>query len=65
MSASDPKVIHWDTRLLDYGYAPGNYIIKCWHCKEQVWECDKRATSCQQCAEKRMNNNLAMYQGLE
>jgi hypothetical protein len=39
--------------LKQYGYAPGGYIITCFDCKETVWDCDKRASICRPCAEKR------------
>jgi len=39
--------------LRDHGYAPGNYIIRCLDCKQQCWDCDKRAARCRPCAEKR------------
>lgn len=32
-----------------YGWAPGDYLCKCYHCKEQFIG-DKRATSCADCA---------------
>lgn len=57
--------LEFDRRLLDFGYAPGGYIIKCFDCKEQSWDCDKRALRCKECAQKRLNESLAMYQGLE
>lgn len=39
--------------LKQYGYAPGGYIITCFDCKQKVWDCDKRASICRPCAEKR------------
>lgn len=39
--------------LKQYGYAPGDYIITCFDCKQKVWDCDKRASICRPCAEKR------------
>lgn len=39
--------------LIDYGYAPGGYAITCFDCKEKAWDCDKRASVCKPCAEKR------------
>jgi len=38
-------------RLLPYGYAPGNYMSKCFACEKVVADVDKRATSCRPCAE--------------
>lgn len=38
--------------LKPYGYAPGGYIIRCHTCKQQVWNCDKRALNCASCATK-------------
>lgn len=55
----------FDPQLLNFGYAPGNYIIKCWDCKQDRWDCDKRAARCKECAERRMRDQMAMYQGLE
>lgn len=38
--------------LKPYGYAPGGYIIRCHTCKQQAWNCDKRALNCASCATK-------------
>jgi len=36
-------------KLVDYGYATGNYSVTCVHCTRQILA-DKRATSCAECA---------------
>lgn len=38
-------------RLLPYGYAPGNYMSKCFACEKVFPDMDKRATRCRPCAE--------------
>lgn len=38
-------------RLLPYGYAPGNYMSKCFTCEKVFPDMDKRATRCRPCAE--------------
>lgn len=43
--------------LKQYGYAPGGYTIRCFDCEEKVWDCDKRASICRPCAEKRHTAN--------
>jgi hypothetical protein len=37
--------------LKPYGYAPGNYMAKCYGCEKVVEFVDKRATRCRPCAE--------------
>ena len=37
--------------LIPFGYAPGNYMNICTHCNNQIFNCDKRAYSCRECAE--------------
>ena len=44
-------------RLLPYGYAPGNYMSKCFACEKVVADVDKRATSCRPCAEAAFKNH--------
>lgn len=51
--------LKWDRRLLDYSYAPGNYMIICWSCKQQVHDCDKRALRCLECAQAMLNEQLS------
>jgi hypothetical protein len=46
-----PQRKDWE-HLMKYGYAPGWYIMRCPICKEQVWNVDKRALCCKDCAEK-------------
>ncbi len=41
------------THLKRYGYAPGNYMIRCRRCTEVKTDLDKRAICCKPCAEKR------------
>lgn len=36
--------------LVRFGYAPGRYMGRCRSCDETMVDCDKRATSCIQCA---------------
>jgi hypothetical protein len=59
--ARQPTYAEWTGRdepdpewwpLRQFGYAPGGYIITCRGCDLQNWDCDKRATTCRQCAEK-------------
>lgn len=37
--------------LKPYGYAPGNYMIRCSSCRQIVQDVDKRAWRCRACAE--------------
>lgn len=48
----------WE-HLIQFGWAPGGYLIKCGDCGEQPWWCDKRAWRCRPCAEKRHAHFLA------
>lgn len=43
--------------LRDFGYAPGNYSIKCFDCGQESLFCDKRATRCETCAKQAMTEN--------
>lgn len=47
----------FDRRLIEFGYAPGGYTGKCIHCDQATDSVDKRATSCKQCAEKRLEES--------
>ena len=38
--------------LNDFGYAPGNYTIKCMDCGDKPWFCDKYSIRCEECAKK-------------
>lgn len=40
--------------LRDFGYAPGSYTMKCPDCQREVWDVDKRARRCKECAEQRL-----------
>lgn len=48
-----PKREPADPVLLAYGYAPGNYMIKCIDCGATPIDCDKRAARCKQCAQRK------------
>lgn len=43
--------------LQDFGYAPGNYTIKCLDCGQEALWCDKRAARCETCAKQAMAEN--------
>ncbi|RTL40529.1 MAG: hypothetical protein EKK53_15180 [Burkholderiales bacterium] len=45
---AEPDWLH----LKAYGYAPGNYMSRCFRCNGTFAGLDKRATSCRACAEK-------------
>jgi len=45
-SASIPNASVWPL----YGYAPGNYMGKCYDCQETFYDLDKRAWRCLGCA---------------
>jgi len=47
-SADNPSLEH----LKSFGYAPGNYQIKCRSCENVIDHADKRASRCQLCAVK-------------
>ena len=47
----EPVCKNWLTILRSFGYAPGDYLIKCRHCDKQVMNVDKRAVCCRECAE--------------
>jgi len=40
--------------LRPFGYAPGDYMVRCRQCNKQTFGADKRAIACRPCAEKRM-----------
>lgn len=40
--------------LRDFGYAPGSYTMKCPDCQREVWDVDKRARRCKECAEQQL-----------
>lgn len=43
--------------LHDFGYAPGNYSIKCLDCGQEALWCDKRASRCETCAKQALAEN--------
>lgn len=51
--AGEPR----ELTLHDFGYAPGNYSIKCLDCGQEALWCDKRAARCKTCAEQAMREN--------
>jgi|APSaa5957512535_1039671.scaffolds.fasta_scaffold04652_5 hypothetical protein len=36
--------------LVRFGYAPGNYMSRCWSCGDNLWNVDKRCHTCEPCA---------------
>jgi hypothetical protein len=44
--------------LLDYGYAPGNYMSRCLTCDQTMQDVDKRCRCCKPCAEAKMRAAL-------
>lgn len=52
--ATRSVTVEVDERLLDFGYAPGQYSNVCVDClKDHQW-CDKRAWRCEPCAKRRL-----------
>jgi hypothetical protein len=49
--------------LVDYGYAPGNYMSTCLTCEQTMTDVDKRCRTCKSCAEKRMATALGEESG--
>lgn len=54
----------WE-HLMQFGYAPGNYMGKCRICHELVFDLDKRAVCCKNCAEKAYDKMIAEQNGQE
>lgn len=52
---NEPVGVTEPLTLKDFGYAPGNYMVKCADCGESDFWLDKRAWRCEKCAQARLS----------
>jgi hypothetical protein len=47
--------------LRPFGFAPGDYMMRCPVCKEMKYDVDKRALCCEDCATELYNKDKTIY----
>ena len=58
LAQPEPETTGW-IHLKEFGYAPGDYMMHCRDCKQEVIGVDKRALRCKDCAENLYKNKPA------